>query len=73
MQSCRTHSTISGMRLRFSRAAASAARERLEAAARGRENLVPLVIDCVERDVTLGEICETFAGVFGEYEESEHY
>jgi len=42
-------------------------RARLEAAARGSENLMPLFITCVENDVTLGEICHTLRGVFGEY------
>ena len=42
-------------------------RTRLEAAARGSDNLMPLFITCVENDVTLGEICHTLRGVFGEY------
>jgi len=40
---------------------------RLEAAARGSENLMPLFIACVENDLTLGEICSTLRGVWGEY------
>jgi methylmalonyl-CoA mutase, N-terminal domain len=40
---------------------------RLEAAARGSENLMPLFIECVENDLTLGEICNTLRGVWGEY------
>jgi methylmalonyl-CoA mutase N-terminal domain/subunit len=39
----------------------------LEAAARGNTNLMPLFIDCVENDITLGEICEVLRRVFGEY------
>ncbi|MEZ4670560.1 MAG: methylmalonyl-CoA mutase family protein [Anaerolineae bacterium] len=42
-------------------------RGQLEAAARGSDNLMPLFITCVENDVTLGEICHTLRGVFGEY------
>ena len=42
-------------------------RAHLESAARGSDNLVPLLIECVENDVTLGEICHTLRGVFGEY------
>jgi len=42
-------------------------RARLETAAKGSENLMPLFITCVENDVTLGEICHTLRGVFGEY------
>ncbi len=43
-------------------------RTHLEAAARTDENLMPLFIECVEHDVTLGEICHTLRGVFGEYQ-----
>ncbi|HVU13806.1 MAG TPA: methylmalonyl-CoA mutase family protein [Phototrophicaceae bacterium] len=42
-------------------------RGRLDSAARGSENLVPLFVECVENDVTLGEICHTLRAVFGEY------
>lgn len=42
-------------------------RDRLDTAARGSENLMPLIIECVEHDVTLGEIAHTLRGVFGEY------
>jgi len=42
-------------------------RTRLESAARGSENLMPLFIECVENDVTLGEICNTLRRVWGEY------
>lgn len=42
-------------------------RGRLDAAARGSENLMPLIIECVENDVTLGEVCHSLRVVFGEY------
>jgi methylmalonyl-CoA mutase N-terminal domain/subunit len=42
-------------------------RGRLESAARGSENLMPLIIECVDHDVTLGEVCHTLRAVFGEY------
>jgi len=42
-------------------------RAQLETAARGSDNLLPPIIACVEGDVTLGEICQTLRGVFGEY------
>ncbi len=35
--------------------------------ARGTSNLIPLFIECVENDITLGEICNTLRGVWGEY------
>jgi methylmalonyl-CoA mutase N-terminal domain/subunit len=40
---------------------------RLETAARGTENLVPLFVELVEHDLTLGEICSVLRGVWGEY------
>ncbi|MBC7812239.1 MAG: methylmalonyl-CoA mutase family protein [Burkholderiales bacterium] len=43
-------------------------RAHLDTAARGSDNLMPLIITCVENDVTLGEICHTLRGVFGEYQ-----
>ncbi|PJF28338.1 MAG: methylmalonyl-CoA mutase, partial [Phototrophicales bacterium] len=42
-------------------------RGRLDTLARGSENLMPLIIECVENDVTLGEIAHTLRGAFGEY------
>ena len=44
-----------------------ALRGRLVEAAKGTENLMPLFIECVENDMTLGEICNTLRGVWGEY------
>jgi len=40
----------------------------LETAAHGNENLLPLFLECVENDITLGEICNTLRGVWGEYQ-----
>ena len=40
---------------------------RLEAAARGSDNLMPHFIDCVEHEATVGEICHTLRRVWGEY------
>jgi methylmalonyl-CoA mutase N-terminal domain/subunit len=40
---------------------------KLTDAARGTENLMPLFIECVENDITLGEICNTLREVWGEY------
>ena len=41
--------------------------DRLEAGARGRDNLMPLILDAVTASVTLGEICDRLRGVFGVY------
>jgi methylmalonyl-CoA mutase N-terminal domain/subunit len=40
---------------------------RLEAAARGGDNLMPLILAGVENDLTLGEICGALRAVWGEY------
>lgn len=45
----------------------SALRQRLESAARGDDNLMPIIIECVDNDVTLGEVCHSLRTVFGEY------
>jgi methylmalonyl-CoA mutase N-terminal domain/subunit len=39
----------------------------LESAAKGSENLMPLFIECVDNKMTLGEVCNTLRGVWGEY------
>ena len=40
---------------------------KIEAAARGTENLMPLIVDAVEKYATLGEISDAMRKVFGEY------
>ena len=40
----------------------------LETTAKGPENLIPLFIECVENDITLGEICGVLRKVWGEYQ-----
>lgn len=40
--------------------------ESLQNAAKGKENLMPFIIDCVRNYATLGEICNTLKSVFGE-------
>ena len=39
----------------------------LDTASRSSDNLMPLLVACVETDVTLGEICNTLRKVWGEY------
>ena len=41
--------------------------DQLSKAARGKDNLMPLFIECVEHNVTLGEICNILRNVWGEY------
>ena len=40
----------------------------LDSAARGQENMMPLFIECVQKDLTLGEICAVLRSVWGEYQ-----
>ncbi|NPV57477.1 MAG: methylmalonyl-CoA mutase [Anaerolineae bacterium] len=40
----------------------------LETAARGCENMMPVMISCVEQKLTLGEICKVLRNVWGEYQ-----
>jgi methylmalonyl-CoA mutase N-terminal domain/subunit len=42
----------------------------LEAAAKGSTNLMPLLIECAENNVTLGEICGRLRQLWGEYQPS---
>ena len=59
-------------RLRRTRDRARADRglEAIDRAARGRDNLLPLVLGAVKASVTLGEICATLRGVFGVHQPS---
>ena len=43
--------------------------DRLEEGAQGNENLMPLFIECVEADITLGEICGVLRSNWGEYQQ----
>ncbi len=58
---------LAAMRAQRDNAKVAELRGRLETAAKGSDNLMPLLITCVENEVTLGEICHTLRGVFGEY------
>ena len=40
----------------------------LESMARGNDNLMPIIIECVEAYATLGEIADKLRNVFGEYQ-----
>ena len=42
---------------------------RLERAAEGDENLIPILIDCARAGASLGEMVDTLRGVFGEFRE----
>ncbi len=63
----RQRDRVRALRARRDSERVSALRTRLAASARGTENLMPLLIECVEREVTLGEICHTLREVWGEH------
>ena len=50
-------------------AQATASLSRLETVAKGDDNTVPAILECVESYCTLGEISQVFRGVFGEQQE----
>ena len=52
-----------------SQAAVDAALAKVEAAARGTDNLMPPVLEAVKAYATLGEVCDVFRRVWGEYRE----
>jgi len=47
--------------------------ENLRKAAKGNENLMPIILDCVHSYATLGETCGVLREVFGEYTEPAIY
>lgn len=61
------HARLANLRARRDPLKVSELLTRLETAARGPENLMPLFIACVEHSITVGEICRVLRGVWGEY------
>jgi methylmalonyl-CoA mutase N-terminal domain/subunit len=61
---------LRALRQRRDNAQVAALRQKLENAAKTKDNTIPVIQECVESYVTLGEICETLAGVFGEQKET---
>jgi methylmalonyl-CoA mutase N-terminal domain/subunit len=58
---------LSQLRAKRDNEKASGLLGQLETAAKSSDNLMPLFIECVDSDVTLGEICGVLRKVFGEY------
>ena len=61
---------LAGVRKRRDAAKVKASLKRIEKVARGDENTMPVFIEAVESDVTLGEICDTLRRVWGTYQEA---
>ncbi|GBC81993.1 Methylmalonyl-CoA mutase [bacterium HR10] len=57
------------LRARRDNAKVQRALEALKEAARGTENTMPYILECVRAYATLGEICDALKEVFGEYQE----
>ena len=67
----RQQAAVAATRASRDAAAVSRTLARLEAGARGSDNLVPLVIEAVEARATLGEIADALRGVFGTHRETD--
>ncbi|MGB1252518.1 MAG: acyl-CoA mutase large subunit family protein, partial [Candidatus Promineifilaceae bacterium] len=61
---------IRAIRARRDNETVSSLRGQIESAAKSDQNLMPLFVEAVENDVTLGEICHSLRGVWGEYRPS---
>jgi methylmalonyl-CoA mutase N-terminal domain/subunit len=61
---------LRAVRERRDSVAVETALAKLEEAARGRENLLPRILECVEAYATVGEISNRFRKVWGEYREA---
>jgi methylmalonyl-CoA mutase N-terminal domain/subunit len=61
---------LQALRSRRDKEKADNALTKLEDAARGTENLLPRILDCVENYVTVGEISNALRKIWGEYREA---
>jgi methylmalonyl-CoA mutase N-terminal domain/subunit len=61
---------LAAMRARRDHDSHAAALARIDQAARGKENLLPLILDAVKSYATVGEISNVLRGVWGEHIET---
>ena len=61
---------LRAVRSRRDAAAVETALAKLEEDAKGTENLVPRILECVEAEATVGEISDRLRNVWGEYKEA---
>jgi len=61
---------LTGMRASRDAGKVSELLTRLESDSKREENLIPLLIECVEAEITLGEICKVLRATWGEYQAS---
>lgn len=64
---------LAGIRAKRDNRAVKTALAKLDEAARGKENLMPLILDAVRCYASVGDICDALRGVFGKYEERRGY
>jgi methylmalonyl-CoA mutase N-terminal domain/subunit len=60
---------LRAFRAKRDQARADAAVRAVDAAARSGQNLMPVIIEAVEANATVGEICDAMRKIFGEYQE----
>ena len=60
---------VAGYREHRDNGAVREALAKLTAGAEGTVNLMPLIIDAVKKEATVGEVCDAMRTVFGEYQE----
>ena len=61
------HKRLAALRAKRDNFKIAELKSQLENAARTNENLIPLFVECVENMMTLGEVCNTLRGIWGEY------
>ncbi|HPX62337.1 MAG TPA: methylmalonyl-CoA mutase family protein [Deltaproteobacteria bacterium] len=62
--------SLAAMKAGRDNAAVQAALAKLEVAAKGTDNLLPVILEAVKVYATLGEISDVFRGVFGKHQET---
>ncbi len=67
---CRQVERVRALRQRRNPTAHAAALKQVNDAARSGSHLMPVILNAVESDATVGEISDTLRGVFGEYRET---
>ncbi len=63
----RARERLAALRARRDPVQAAAVLARLEAAAAGSDNLMPVFVECVSANITVGEICGCLRKLWGEY------
>ncbi len=62
------HQRLSVLRSKRDNTKINELRARLSSAAKSSENMIPLFVECVDQQMTLGEVCNTLRETWGEYQ-----